>query len=258
MARMIRCVLLTLLMVGCMTCSTSGNEKLLRKNIDELNAQCPTYFFGMGCLIGAYCESNNVVLVISLDALHDERSFNDFVNRQSQYKQMLLLNFTMAGSFTMEESLQVVVDLGGQLIYTFVSADGSQRTKIVVTTEELKKILDGFHTMTKHQRLQTYMDSNRLIDENTLPMELKSGVRLTGFTLDDATKTLFFEFDLDAMYKDEEELRQVIDEVPTRCFVPNSLSSVYNQSYEIKHRLHVRGREKPIVLNAVFVVYSAI
>ena len=249
---------LALLVMDFMACSTNGTMKMLHQKVDELNVTCPLPLYGTGSLIGAYCDSNNMVLVISLDAFNDNRSFNDFVNRQSQYKQILLQYFSESGIKSVEELLQLIVDLDGQLIYTIGSFDGSKRTKIVVRNDELKQMIDHFHTMTENQRLLLYLESNKTLDENTLPVELKPGVKLTGYTLDEANKTLFFEYDLDSMCDKQDELKDVLDEIPTQYFIPNSLSTIYMKSYEIKHRLHVKGHEKPLVMDASFVVYSAI
>ena len=258
MKKILASVILALLVMDFIACSTNGALKMLHQKVDELNVTCPLPLYGTGSLIGAYCDANNVVLVISLAAFNDDRTFNDFVNQQSQYKRVLLQYLSESGIKSLEELLQLIVDLDGQLVYTLDSFDASKRTKIVVRNDELRQIIDQIHTMTENQRLLLFLESNKTLDESTLPVELKPGVKLTGYTLDDANKTLFFEYNLDSMCNQQDELKDVLDKVPTQYFIPNSLSTLYRKNYEIKHRLHVKGREKPLVMDASFVVYSAI
>ena len=241
---------MTLLVAVFVSCNSNGNKEKLRRWALELNAHSPEDLLGV-----KYTDENELLFLYVLN-IEDQGIFNDFVNRQAQMKrkQMLLLS---TNSKNITDYFQALIAQEGKIVYEFMSADGSQLTKIVVTTGELKQILDELSTMTTHQRLNACLDYDTTGMGHKLPVEVDDGIKLTGYVLDDAWKTLFLDYAVDEKVENPLVLSSgnLLEHSVLSLFTSSTIDAVHRNGYELKYRLHVPGIDKPYVVNERMLVY---
>lgn len=241
---------LALLVAVFVSCNSNGNKEKLRRWALELNAHSPEGLLGV-----KYTDENELLFLYVLNT-DDKGFFNDFVNRQSQMKrkQMLLLS---TNSKNINDYFQALIAQEGKIVYEFMSADGSQLTRIVLTADELKQILDELSTMTPHQRLNACLDFDTTGMGHKLPVEVDDGIKLTGYVLDDAWKTLFLDYAVDEKIENPLVLSSgnVLEHSALTLFSPGTIDAVHRNGYELKYRLHVPGIDKPYVVNERMLVY---